>query len=477
MLFQKDVSVCREYDVVVAGGGPSGLGAAVAAARKGLKTLLVEGNGCIGGTATAGALPFMLGATTGSIPFPHMIRLGLQYKDLPHPRKAVGGIFDQFIERVKAQHGGVGPMKLAQTGMHPGLDRLGCHDEFTFDLETGKRVLDEMVLESGADVLYYTHALYPRLENNRIKGIYISNKSGIQFVPCRVIIDCTGDADMVERAGYETYKGDRETGEMTGAGLVAHMECVDAAAVEAYLKDGNDPWFRDICRKAAADYTGPLTDLPSLLILFPMVQEGVFMVNGGTSRNGIDGTNGDDMTRLTLWGRQRARYLEEHLFRRYMPGGQHSRLRLTAAYPGIRETRRIVGDYTLTEEDLLNGRRFEDTIALAGRHFDLSRGKRADDNPSQPFADRHLSVKGGVTAIPYRALIPAGSVDMLAAGRCIAADGQALGPARIMSTCMAVGEAAGTAAYFKLAQNIPFRDVEYAALRADLRQNGAEVDV
>lgn len=475
MRYSKSVSRYRAYDVVVAGGGPAGFGATVAAARNGLKTLLIEGNGCIGGTCTAGALPFILGATTGSIPFPQMIKQGLRYKDLPHPRKAVGGVYDRFIACVKAQNGGVGPQQLAQTDKYPGLDRLGCHDEFTFDLEIGKRVMDEMVLAAGADILYYTHVLCAEIKQNRAEGVYISNKSGVQFVPCKAIIDCTGDADLVSRAGYRTYKGDRETGEMTGAGLVAHIENINAEAIERYLNEGNDPWFREICRTAAAAYTGPLHDLPTSLILFPMMQDGVFMVNGGTSRAGIDGTNGDDLTLLTLWGRQRARYLVEHLFRNYMPGAKHCRLRSTASYPGIRETRRIVGEYMLTEEDLLSGRRFSDTIALAGRHFDLARSN-AKDGVIQEFAEKYVRAKGGVTPIPYRALIPENSNDILAAGRCISADGQALGPARIMSTCMAVGEAAGTAAYYKLKQNVAFKDIDINALRENLRKNGAEID-
>lgn len=135
-----------KYDLVVAGGGPAGIGAAIAGAKNGLKVLIIEFNGCLGGTSTSGALPFMLGATNGSIPFSKMIERNLKYSELPHPRKAVGGIFDMLVERIKSE-GGVGPAKLAQTDRYPGLDRLGCHDEFTFDLEVGKRVYDEIMSE------------------------------------------------------------------------------------------------------------------------------------------------------------------------------------------------------------------------------------------------------------------------------------------------------------------------------------------
>lgn len=487
MLFQCDAKCIGNYDVVVAGGGPAGFGAGIAAARGGLKTLLVESAGCIGGVSTSGALPFMLGATTGSIPFPKMIEQGLKYSELPHPRKAVGGIFDLFMDAVKAAAGGVGPAVMAQSEKYPGLDRLGCHDEFTFDMETGKRVFDELAAAYGLDVLYYTRALKADMDGNQVKGIWMTNKDSMVYVGCKAIIDCTGDADIVAEAGYETYKGDRRTGEMTGAGLVAHIENIDPGPIEKYLNEGGDPWFTPAC--AAAQAENPDYEGPNALIIFPMMQPGVFMVNGGTSRSGIDGTSAASLTELTLWGRRRAKYITEEIFRKHIPGAENCRLRLTASQPGVRETRRIVGEYILTEEDLLNGTRFDDAIALAGRHFDLHRGgggmfpKSSSEEgvPSckdlkQEFAGKH-SVKLGATIIPYRSLIPKGSDDIIVAGRCIAADGQALGPARIMSTCMAVGEAAGTATILKLRDHISYRDVNYMELQQILRDNGAEIDI
>ncbi len=472
MVLQREIPLAGEYDVIVAGGGPAGMGAAIAAARRGLSTLLLEGTGCLGGTGTSGALPFWLGATTGSIPFRHMLDQGLAYTDLPHPRKAVGGIFEELMNRIKAEHGGVGPCKLAQTDRWPGLDRLGCHDEFTYDLEIGKRAFDEAAVEAGVHLLYYTTAADVEMDGNRVRGVYFVNKSGLQYASCRMLIDCTGDADLVARAGFATYKGDRRTGEMTLVSLVAHLENIDSGKVEAYLNAGGDPWFYDACAAAAAEH--PEAGLPPHLIIFPMMEEGVFMVNGGTSHFGYDGTSGEDLTALTLKGRQRGRELVEYIFRKHIPGAENCRLRLTAAYPGVRETRRIVAEYMLTEDDLLSGKRFDDVIALAGRHFDLARSDKKDGG--QPFADRHLSVKGGVAPIPYRTLIPQGADNLLAAGRCIAADGQALGPARIMSTCIATGQAAGTAAALAIKDRISTRRVDIDLLREQLKADGAEVD-
>lgn len=486
MEFKRNAELYGEYDVVVAGGGPAGIGAGIAAARSGLKTILIEGNGAMGGTSTSGALPFFLGAYNGSIPYRRMLDLGLQYKDLPRPRVAVAGIFKEMTERIKAQHGGCGPAVMGQTDKYPGLDRLGCHDEFTFDIEVGKRVFDEMARDAGLDILYYTTALDTERVGNEIKGVYIVNKSGLQFIACKAVIDCTGDADMVARSGYETYKGDRETGEMTAIGLVCHLENIDSGAVEKYLNEGGDPWFYDALEAAKEEHPElPKGYISHNIIMFPMVQDGVFMINGGTSLSfipggdghNLDGTSGRDLTDIAIFGREHAKFLEQEVFRKHIPGAENCRIRLTATYPGIRETRRIVAERMLTEQDMVSGTHFADTIAFAGRHFDLSRRSVAITEAKggmQEFAGKN-KLGGGIAEIPYSALVPKDSENIIAAGRCIAADGQALGPARIMSTCMAVGEAAGTAAALKIAAGVRFKDVDTDELRRTLTKNGAEV--
>lgn len=478
MYYSKEVATRKEYDVLIAGGGPAGIGAAVSAGREGLKTLLVESTGMLGGVSTAGALPFCLGKTSGSIPFLKMVEQNLQYEDLPHPMEAVAGLFDEIVDRIKREGGGVGPCKLGQTDKYPGLSRLGCHDEFTFDLEIGKRVLDEIVTEAGVDILFYTQALDVCVEDNVVKGVYLVNKDGMTFVPVKAVVDCTGDADLISRAGYATYKGDRETGKMAGISFVIHIENIDAGAIEQYLNAGGHPWFFDACQKAIEEH--PELSLPRNLIIFPMVQDGVFMVNGGTTHNGYDGTSAEDLTQIALMGRQRAKHLVEYVFRKHIPGAENCRLRLSATYPGVRETRRIVGEYTLTAEDMLEGKRFPDTIALAGRHFDLARGAKSQTEgfgDHQPFADKGLSVKNRIACIPYFAMIPKNSCNIVAAGRCIAADGQALGPVRIMSTCMAIGQAAGIAAGMAIQGKTTFKNIDVQLLREKIRAKGGIVDI
>ena len=184
------------YDVIVVGGGSAGIAAAVSCARSGLKALIIEKNGCFGGTSTMGALPFYLGAMTGSMPFRKMLKNDLKYSELARPRYAVKGIFAEIIDKINQSEGGVGPAVLAQTNKYPGLDRLGCHDEFTFDIEIGKRVLDEIVTESGADILFHSQVIATEVDNGEIQGVYVANKSGLSYIEAKTFIDCSGDADI-----------------------------------------------------------------------------------------------------------------------------------------------------------------------------------------------------------------------------------------------------------------------------------------
>ena len=463
-----EIRTCEQsYDLIVCGGGPSGVAAAIAAGRAGLRTLLMERAGYLGGVSTACALPFWLGGFTGSRPYREMLREGLPYEDLPRPRRAVGGIFRELCDALRAVGAGTGadPFVMGQASRYPGLQRLGCHDEFTFDLEAGKRILEQKVAEAGVTLLYYAAVCGAEAEGGRIRAVIAASKRGLTRHRAAAFIDCTGDADVAYFAGAPTTTA--PLGDVSAVSLIVHVENVDAGKLEAYLNAGGDPYFREACARAKAEHPG--LDLPETMLIFPMVQPGVFMINGGTDLTGYDSLDPADMTKLSIRGRARAENIAKHIFR-YIPGGEDCRVRLTAPWPGVRESRRIVSLGALTEADLLTGKTFPDSVALAARHFDLDRGRQ------QPFHEKNLRMKRDAAQIPYSCMVPRGMENLLAAGRCIQADGQALGPARIMATCFAVGQAAGTAAAIRHAAGCAFSEVPYPELRRRLLDGGAILD-
>ena len=457
----------RHYDCIVCGGGPSGVAAAIAAGREGLRVLLLERAGYLGGVSTACALPFWLGGFTGSRPYREMLREGTPYECLPRPRRAVGGIFRELCDALRDIGAGTGadPFVMGQAAEHPGLQRLGCHDEFTFDLEAGKRVLEERVLDAGVELCCYTTICGAEADDRRVRSVIGASKRGLTRFRADAFIDCTGDADVAHFAGAPTIAS--PLGDVSAVSLIAHVENVDAGALEAYLNAGGDPYFRAACARAREEH--PEMDLPETMLIFPMVQPGVFMINGGLDLTGYEALDPADMTKLSVRERARAEHIARCVFC-HIPGGEHCRVRLTAPWPGVRESRRIVSLGALTEEDLLTGRPIPDSVALAARHFDLDRGRR------QPFHEKQLRMKRDAAQIPYSCMVPQGMDNLLAAGRCIQADGQALGPARIMATCFAVGQAAGTAAALRHAEGCAFSEVSYPVLRRHLLEHGAILD-
>jgi len=474
--FNKNLEVKASYDVIVAGGGPAGLAAAIASAREGLSTLLIEREGNLGGHSISGAYPFWLGCISGSRPFLKMLDAGETYRDtLMRGEYVVKGIFKEIVDDLKQECRAIGPGVMAQS---PALERLGAHDDIAFDLEAGKRVFEKKVLEAGADISYFTTALEPEIKHNVVKGLFVVNKSGINYIETQAIIDCTGDADVIHRGGYETQKGDEETGLMNAMSLVAQVENVNINPLINYLQEGGDPWFREFIQLAQKKCKEDEVSFNDNIIMFPMIQEGVFLINGGMIFPMKDGTNPEDRTKVMIKGRQRAKKLLEEILRPYVPGFRNARLRLTAPVPGVRETRKIIGEHIIQEEEVLAGKEYNDTIAYSGRHFDLGRPYKKPDGTigmKQPFHEENRSIEGSKTAVPYRSLIPKDSVNIVTAGRCLAAQGQSLGPLRIMPTCFATGQAAGTAAALVIRNNISFKEVDVHKLRQKLTDAGAIV--
>lgn len=439
--------VRAEVDVLVVGGGPAGIIAAMAAAESGLKVALVENRSFVGGNLTLG-LP-ILGF--------------LSQKGEP----IIQGLPQQFIDRLRAQ-GAAGqhrpcPLHVSLTLIEP---------------EAVKSVAMEMLLERGVDVMLYTMFSGAVMDGDRIRGILTESKSGREAVLAKVVIDCTGDADVALRAGVPCEKGD-ERGGMQPPTLMFCLAGVDVEELRESLSKDPEQYSADVI---PAEYFGCnrqfiVVGLRKLIqqaqaaglaiptertILITGLREGEVWVNM-TRVKGVDGSDPRSLTAGEIAARRQINDIRRYLSE-YVPGFAKSYVSKTAPFLGIRETRRIVGQYVMNKDDILSCRRFEDAVAVASYPIDLHRPH--DEGCTMEWC-------GDCYDIPYRSLLPRGVSNLLVAGRCVSTTHEAMAAIRVMSTCMATGEAAGRAAAMALAEGTTPFGINVARLQKELAAHGA----
>lgn len=442
-----------EYDVVVCGGGPSGFPAALAARRRGCRVLLVEQTGQLGGAGTSAGVSHWLGGRTDD-----------------NRQQCVAGIFTEITERLVSRGGAIDPRTIpAETTQPHGWSR-GLSAGVPFDPIAAVALLDEMMLEAGVDVLYFTGFVEAVLEGLRIKGVVLFNKSGLQFVACRAVVDATGDADVAARAGCEFVKGRTEDGLMTPATLMFHVDQVDQDALAGEIYRTNSPRFRELIQslRESGEWRFPY----DIFISVQLHEKGTMMINT-TRICDVDGTDGRSISRGMMQGRREVTELFA-LMKKHFPGFARARIKSVAPALGIRETRRIVGDYVYTLDDLLEARDFEDTIGFSGYGFDLPDPKKPSH---QPLHEKHVVRKRLFTPIPYRVLVPRPVENVICPGRAISVERHVLGPLREQAPCMAMGQAAGLAAVQVVETGCSFARVGVVKLRDDLLAEGAIIDL
>jgi len=440
--------VLQKYDAVVCGGGPAGTAAALAACRVGLKVLVVEGQGQLGGNGTSGHVSHWLGGRTSDC-----------------RQWAVGGIFRAMTEEAAAKGFALIPVPDAKKKYQPhGWYKGQLVAGIPFDPFAMARYLDAKLLEAGVDILLSTHAADVHVDGTRITHVVIYNKSGLAAVPTQVVIDATGDADIAARSGCGFVKGRDEDGLMTPASLTFHVDNVDQDALDQYIHQHNSPRFRQKIREVREAGSWPFPY--EIFISVQLQEKGTMMINT-TRLVGVDGTDGRSCSEGMIRGREEIQQLVA-LMRGHFPGFAEARLKTVAPALGVRETRRIQGAFTMTVEDLRAGRGFEDTIGFSAYGWDLPNPKRPSDNPSH-------GKKPALTPIPYRTMLPTSIENLICPGRAISVERPLLGPLRVMAPCMAMGEAAGQAAAQAVRHGVAFRDVDIARLRAELKENGAVV--
>ncbi len=433
--FSRDLQVRHDVDVFVAGGGPSGVAAALAAARQGCSVYLAEAHSCFGGTGTAGLVPAFMQFSDGA-------------------NFLAGGIGREVLDNLESA-GGVVP----ENGPNPIL----C---VSIRVEALKRVYDSMIAESGAGFSFHTQVIgVEKSSEGTVTHAICAAKSGLFAVGARAFIDCTGDADLAVQAGARFEKGDAEGNLMPGtlcslwAGIDWDAVYQDGRSAQSVLQSVID----------AGGFPIPDRHLPG------MYRVGNHLGGGNIGHTfGVDGTDETSLTRALIHGRKLV-LAYEGFYKKHMRGYENMELVSTASLLGIRESRRILGDYVLCLDDFRSRASFDDEIGRYAYPVDIHASK-PDAEDFAAFEREFEEFRYGPGenyGIPYRSLIARGLENVLVAGRCISSDRYVQGSIRVMPGCFITGQAAGVAAALAARAGGGVRDVPVRNLQSRLHGMGA----
>ncbi|MEI6519491.1 MAG: FAD-dependent oxidoreductase [bacterium] len=421
--------IVDDIDVLVVGGGPAGLAAAFAAARAGASVLIIEQFNCLGGVAGAGG--------HGHISI--YCAWGLQ-------NRIVGGIADEIASRL----------------VDDGVAHRNPHGVW-FEVEGLKFLLDRMIKETGTKILYYTQFSSSIVEDGKITGAIIQNKAGRQVITAKRVIDCTGDGDVAASAGAPFDMGRPNDHKCQPVTLMFTIGGVEWPRVAEWNK--HDYKMTHVWEEAQRN--GDMEPFQKTIMGFWHTPSRPDQVGiNFTHITNIDSTKAADLTYATMEGRRQA-YQSIDVFRKYVPGMENCYMVSTPNTVGIRESRRIIGDLVLTEEDLMTEREWDDSIGYGSFFIDIHHidGAGMDKTTFYPKP-------GFKYQIPYRVLVPQKIENLLAAGRCISCTHVALGSLRVMVQCMLTGEAAGIAAWQSIQQDVTPGKINVPTLQTTLRENG-----
>ena len=451
---EHEIPVLIQADVVVAGGGPSGFAAAVAAARNGAKTVLVEQSNFAGSLMTC------------------MPILGFyNYQG----KQVIFGIAQELVDR------------LVDLGASPGhvVDpRLSSVT--VVDPEMTKLVTQNMLEEAGVDIIFHTMAVSPFMEAGTVRGVIVESKSGRQAILADVVIDATGDGDIAARAGAPYEMKEKEN--IQPGNLIFRMDNVNVDKIrlavardpdkartvrgqglgaeyflnaERFVLDG----FVDEINQARKNGDLPADYPQSWVMLYTLPRSDEVGLNMAMAIN-FYSTDAEDLTQAEMQARKRIPIVVDFL-RKYIPGFEKAHLTVSHGIIGVRESRRIMGDYVLSTEDVLQGNTFPDGIAIAPWAPSLGH------HPKGHFTDKRYPKKDlRGCEVPYRCLVPRKIEGLLVAGRCISVTGESQNAIRVMAPCMALGQAAGSAAALAVKDKISPRNVDTAKLRQVLVEQG-----
>ncbi len=466
------VNIRYETDVAVVGGGVAGVAAAVAAARGGKKTLLIEKSGCLGGLATNGHV----------------------------------SPFDATLDNNEETFGGIGQEIL--DGMDKMQEKYGCPDSPCKRVgpHLFKAVLLDLATEAGVDILFHADVIKTVAENDEVKYLVIHTKSGIEAVSAKMFIDATGDGDIFAEAGEEYIMGcEADSGsDLKSVGL-DHMhfeegsttkydaaETKDSLAVQpcsVMFSMGNvdmtkDPTqynnknlkFEDLgidrdeffsleyAGTVGFEENGDLIPLPQGRILFFATGRPNELLVNMSRVIGVDGTDAVELSKAAIIAHKQVIYIADFL-KRYVPGFENSYLVESSNVLGVRETRRLIGQYVLKGVDAINCKHYDDEIACGSYIIDIH----------DPFGKSRAlggSIRGASYGIPYGCIAPKTVKNLLVCGRCISVDHIAHSSTRIQGTCVMTGQAAGAAAAVALDTDATVQSVDVQKVREALKNDG-----
>lgn len=461
----RNIPVMAEYDVVVCGGGVAGVGAGLAAARTGCRTLILENGGALGGLTTLG-----------------LVNIPLDF---------ISGLSAEMIAE---------------------LEKIDGHWHRNTDPEKHKLVLDRMLKKYGCDVLFVTPLVDTLVEGDTVKGVVVHTKTGPQAILAKRFVDASGDSDLVYFGGGEVECGREADGISQACSLEFTLGAVDwEAYMNSDLKQTDPSWIKTIAANAATgdplavevakveNHLNWMTHIPGRPQHCGKDEVSICIAHSRFCRP----TDNRDLTRMYLEGREQAAMFTEYM-RKYIPGFADCYLSATASLMGVRESRRIKGLYRFTGEDIAYARKFDDVIAVSQHGFDVhgieTVGNQKWFKGKLPNGDTaYITNRGGYGSlkpptdyptvnmaelipdglyfydIPYRSLVPVRLDGVLAAGRNISTNIFGQSGTRLILCCMAIGEAAGTAAAMSLECGCQPRNLDVAALQKKLAGNGLNI--
>jgi hypothetical protein len=449
------------YDIIVVGGGISGSIAAIAAARNGSRVLIVEQYGFLGGMLTA--------AGVGPMMTFHV-----------EDKQVIRGITGELIDR------------MIKKGKCPGhiIDAIGYTYTVTpFDAEWMKHELELMLLESNCKILYHSMLADVEVYDGEVKSITVCNKSGLTKLFAKVFVDATGDGDLSVWAGVNFIKGREKDGAVQPMTANVKMANVDVDVIREFIKDNLDEFpylqgntsFLDAASKLSvsgfvktldkARKEGDVTSRWEGLLFFETNNPREVIVNT-TRLHGYDSTDPWSLSQAEVEGRKQVREIEVFL-KKYVPGFEKSVMIYSGPSIGVRSSRQIRGIYTLTQEDILNGKKFNDVIAHAGYPIDV----HSPDGKEEVIKDNMHLRPGVMYSVPYRCLINEKVTNLITVGRCISTTFEAQGAIRTTPTAGAIGHGGGIAASLAAKNNLCCSSIDIDELQALLKSQGAFLDI